>query len=315
MARDDLDAEMLRLAKDQHGLVAVAQLRHLGADDRTVARRGRGPFWEAASDRVLRVAGSPATREQVWLAAVLDAGPGAVLSHVSAAALYDLPGFGVRPLHVTRPRRRARRPCVLALVHEPLRLPPRHVTVVRRVPVTTVARTLFDVAGVVPRRRAERALDNALSRRITTLDDVRDVAIALSGRGVPGSATMRRLLARRGAGYVAAESGLEAECLAWLEAAGYPPIRRQVEVGDAAGLIGRVDGLFADLPVIVEADSDLHHTSVMDRAADARRDARCRAAGFEVVRIVEQEIDSRDPAALARLDEARARAARRRGAA
>lgn len=315
MTRWDLDAEAVRITARQHGMAAVAQLRHAGIDRWHRGRWSAHPGWEQVTPRVLRVAGAPMTPESCWTAAVLDAGDGAVLSHTSAAALWGLPGFDTFPIHVTRPRRRARRPSTLAVVHEPLRLPESHLTSVRGVPVTTGARTIFDLAGTVRPGRAERALDNALSRNVTTLGELTRVVDELGGRGVPGTASMRRFLAARGRGYVAPESGLEARCFGWLADAGFPPLDRQVPVGDAAGLIGRVDGLCRDLPVIVEVDSHRHHSSLLDRAADARRDERLSAAGYEVVRIQEHEIDARDVRALDRLAAARARAAARRGAA
>ncbi|MGI9119141.1 MAG: hypothetical protein ACR2G7_03250 [Acidimicrobiales bacterium] len=100
------------------------------------------------------------------MAAVLDAGGGAVVSRLAAAHLWGLPGFEPGPVDVTRARRRARRPSSLANLHEPRYLPEHHRREVEGVPVTTVARTVFDLAGCVYPKRAERALDNALSHKL-----------------------------------------------------------------------------------------------------------------------------------------------------
>lgn len=81
------------------------------------------------------------------MAAVLDASPGAVLSHEAAARRWGAPGFDRAPLHVTRHRGIARRASSLARVHEVVDLMPAHVKLIRSVPVTSPARTVFDLAG------------------------------------------------------------------------------------------------------------------------------------------------------------------------
>lgn len=60
--------------------------------------------------------------------------------------------------------------------------------------MTTVARTLFDLAGALHPGRTERALDNALSRHLLTLEAVRETTIELRQHGRSGSSLMRRLL-------------------------------------------------------------------------------------------------------------------------
>lgn len=77
-----------------------------------------------------------------------------------------------------------------------------------------------------------------------------------------------------------------------VEQAGIPPLLRQRNVGGAAW-IGRVDFLDPDRRLVVEIDSDIHHTSLADRASDARRDAAMRAAGYTVLRIGEEAVRRR----------------------
>jgi very-short-patch-repair endonuclease len=57
--------------------------------------------------------------------------------------------------------------------------------------------------------------------------------------------------------------------------------------------VGRVDYYYCRLRLIVDIDSALHHTSRLDAAADARRDAALQAAGFRVLRITEEQLRER----------------------
>ena len=98
---------------------------------------------------------------------------------------------------------------------------------------------------------------------------------------------MRDLAAARDVEYRAPESGLERRFIEILAAAGVEPFERQVQLGDADGPIGRVDFFDHARRLVVETDSDLYHSSLSDRAADAARDDRLRRAGFDVLRIDE----------------------------
>jgi very-short-patch-repair endonuclease len=154
------------------------------------------------------------------------------------------------------------------------------------IPVTTVARTVFDLASCVHPSRAERALDNALTRKLVDLESMRATTIELLRPGRTGSALMRQLLAVRGAGYIPPASGMEARVLALLAAVGIE-MEWQVDRGGDVW-IGRVDFYYRRLRLVIEVDSDLHHDSKLDVESDERRDAALRAAGFEVLRIKEQ---------------------------
>ncbi len=100
------------------------------------------------------------TREGRYLAAVLACGPGAVLSHRSAAALHGLRDWGHTMIEVTVPGRSNRHHDGI-LVHRSTTLTDKDVTVENRIPCTTVARTQLDLAEVVTRRQLERAFDQA----------------------------------------------------------------------------------------------------------------------------------------------------------
>lgn len=179
--------------------------------------------------------------------------------------------------------------------------PPHHLTVIEGIATTRVARTLVDLAGVVHPGRAERAVDNCLSAKMVTFHALRGTFYELASRGRAGTACMREILERRGPQYIAPASEFEREFFAILDAAGLPSPVRQLDVGDDDDWIGRVDLAYPQFKIIVEVDSDRHHTSKLDREADAARDRRLRAAGWVVVRVTEDDLRHGAPKALAEL--------------
>lgn len=286
-----LDQAARRLAEQQHSVVSRSQVRHLGGDRWAVDRRVRSGEWEEATSQVLRMAGSRRTFRQRCMVAVLHYGEGTVISGRAAARLWGLPGFASPDVEMSRHRSRAmrRQGGLQAVLHRPRLLPPHHCTGAEGIPVTTVARTVFDLAGCLQPGRTERALDNALTRRLVTLETIRGVTIELLEHGRTGSGLMRQLLMARGAGYIPPESGLEARFLAVLAQAGIETPSCQVDLG-AESWIGRVDHLFRRWHIVAEVDSELHHSSKLDRESDARRDAALRAAGFEVLRFTDEQV-------------------------
>ena len=302
-----LDEDLRAVAAQQYRLVSRRQARALGARTSGLRSRVRHADWEEPTPRVLRLIGAPAGIRQDLMLAVLDAGPGAVVSHRTAAALWRLPGFVFATLEVSRPRSRSRHPCQAATAHHPRRLGHHHLTERYGIPVTTLARTVFDVAGGIHPGRLDRLLDTVVARSPSVLVALRAVHEELAEHGRRGSAALGAALATRPDGYVATASGLEARFARILGEAGEPPLDRQVDVGGHEW-VGRVDFVDRAGRILVEVDSDLHHSSALDRAHDRRRDEALLAAGWaEVVRVTEDEVWRRPEAAVARI-----RAARRR---
>lgn len=158
------------------------------------------------------------------------------------------PGFKPIQVHVTRANDASSRANTRVSVHESRYLPRHHWTLVDGIPVTTVARTVFDFASCVHPSRAERALDNALTRKLVDLESMRATTIELLRPGRTGSALMRQLLAVRGAGYIPPASGTEARVLALLAAAGIEMPECQVDLGGDVW-IGRVGLLLPAAPL------------------------------------------------------------------
>ncbi|MBW3668901.1 MAG: hypothetical protein KY443_06775 [Actinobacteria bacterium] len=283
------DLMLRNLAATQHGVVSLPQARGAGLTRAAIRHRTAKGLWRPVGSLFV-VSGSPESFEQRLMAAVLDAGADAVASHEAAAVLWELPGFSPGSLDVTRPRTTARMRPALGEVHESRRLPESHRTVVRGIPVSTVARTLFDLAGApgMPEARVERAVDNALARSPALLRRLHIMLRELAVRGRPGIALMRELLDERPANYIAPASGLEARAIRLLADAGIAT-DRQVDVGDR-DWVGRVDLRVTGTNVVIEIDSALHHTAHSDRLRDADRDASPAAAGLVVVRATDDDV-------------------------
>jgi len=286
----ELDEMVAKDAERQHGVFTLDQAKEHGATPASVKHRLQTGAWRAFPYvGVYRAAGCPPSWEQDLHALVLATQPAAA-SHRSAAALLGVPGFprcGTAEVVTTRALRER---ITSAQVHSSRVLPPEHLTTVEGIVTTGVARTVIDLAGVVHPQRAERVLDNCLARGLVTLEAVRCVVDLLARRGRPGIAVMRRLLADRADSYAAPESGLEARAIELIRSAGLPEPVRQLDVGDATGWIGRVDLAYPDRRLVIEVDSDVHHSTLVDRRADQLRDHRLRGAGWAVERITEDDL-------------------------
>ena len=308
-----LDPVIDDLAAQQHSLVATWQLQALGVSDGEVLRLRRGERWLQVSRRVLALRAGVDTGDRRDMAAVLDASPGAALSHGAAARRWGAPGFDQARSEVTRHRGIARRASSLARVHEVIDLLPVHIKLVRGVPVTSPARTVFDLAGSLHPARAERLLDWMWNEHLLDGRTLDRTVRELASRGRTGSTLMRELAAARGPDYVPPASGLEGRFMQILSQRGLPAMRRQVDSGGDEWA-GRVDFRDHELPLVAEINSEKHHSSLVDKAADATRLARLEAAGLTVLVFSDTQVWHDPDAVAARLREARHRLRSRRGA-
>jgi predicted transcriptional regulator of viral defense system len=302
-----LDEAVAAVARRQHGVFSHADAVALGASRRAIAHRLNDGTWEQVARRVYRLAGTPPTWRGNVLAAVFAAGPDSVASHRSAAALHGLPGFPEGPLHVVRWRETDHRSAV-GPVHRSRRLLDRHMTVVDGIPVTTVARTIFDLAACLHPKRVERALDNSLAMGLATLADHRAVLDDLAKRGRAGTRLVRRLLDERSAAYVPPASELEARFLDIVRDFGLPMPEREVVLGDDGGPVGRVEFVYRQARLLIELDGRRHHMAKLDFEADRARDNRFAAAGWRVVRLTWDMVTRRPDEAVRALNTALAAA-------
>lgn len=274
--------KLKKLARRQHGVFCRTQAIGLGVTPEELRTLFRNGTIERVVWSVYRVSGAPQTWRQKLMIAVLAAGPGAAISGRAAAALLGLPGFREGPVEVTQLRRPSRR-YKYGVEHSTTCLPEHHVRVIDGIPVTTVERTLFDLA---PRRSAlgtYHLIKSLVHSKRSTIGKISIVAAELS-RGRP-TKKLAAALARAGDESALTESELEDLVRAVLVAAGLPLPESQVEVGGTTAPIGRMDFLYRLARLVIEADSRKHHgENWLVIVADQRRDKLLIAAGYQVIR-------------------------------
>ena len=152
------------LADRQHGVVARRQLLELGMGRRAIARRLESMRLRPVHRGVYAVGHRELSQVGWWMAAVLACGPGAVLSHRCAAVLWGMLENASATVDVIVPRELTRRdgirPHTAALAADER-------TVHAGIPVTTVARTLLDLAAVLDPHALNRALERAEALRLS----------------------------------------------------------------------------------------------------------------------------------------------------
>jgi hypothetical protein len=159
------------LARRQHVVVARAQLLRAGIGRRAIGGRLERGSLHPVHLGVYAVGHPLLSLEARWMAAVLASGPGAVLSHRAAGRLWGVtPRLTASP-EVSRPRAfRSGR----AIVAHCSPVPGDEASRVDGIPVTSVSRTLLDLAGVLTRAQLEQALNEAdvlgLTDRLSVVD-------------------------------------------------------------------------------------------------------------------------------------------------
>jgi len=292
------EAEILRVAGRQHGLITARQLAALGLSKPAVLRRVELGMLFRVHRGVYAIAGTRDTFEFRVLAAVLAAGEGAVASHRCAAALFGLRRIRCDGPEVTVSGRRA---STIAAFRSHRRdvLTPADRTRIGVIPVTAPAWTLLDLAAAgVERRRLGGALDDVLVRKLASLAALeRLVARAIDLR-LPGAGPLAEVVEQRRRGVKPSETGLEDELLEIFSRYRLPDPVRQFVLPLPGGGTARFDAAYPELLLGFEADGDAFHKGLLDRMRDEARDGECRLIGWTVRRYSTEDIEER-PAGIA----------------
>lgn len=284
------DRALAHLAGSQHGLVARHQLFALGLGQRTVERRiARGQLHRIHRG-VYAVGHRSLSPHGHWLAAVLAAGPGAVLSYRSAAALWELrPAVG--SLVDVTVCARARRSRSRIAIHVTRELRDRDCAQHAGIPVTSIARTLLDLAGVLSEQQLGRAFEEAERLHRLDLRAIEDVC--LRGRGRRGLGALLRVSADQSGPPPVTRSELERIFLDLCREHCLP----QPRINDfVAG--HEVDAVWPPQRLVVELDGYAFHRTRAAFERDRARDVALQLAGYKVLRFTHRRL-SREPAAIA----------------
>jgi len=213
------------------------------------------------------------------MGAVLACGSKALLSHGSAAALWNI-GLAPRTgaIDVTVPQGPSRKRAGVKL-HRRRDLGSEHRREVAGIPVTDPISTLVDLASCRPEWQVEQAINNADRLDLVDVEALRATIAALPPR--PGMACMRRLLGLD----ALTDTGLERKFLAIVRAANLPIPETQIWVSGY-----RVDFYWPALGLVAEADGWRHHRTPGEQGTDRRRDQAHLASGMTTLRFGEDQI-------------------------
>jgi hypothetical protein len=264
------------LAERQHGVVARRQLIELGMGERLNQPRVEAGLLIPLFQGIFALGHKRMSREGRWMAAVLASGSGAVLSHGSAMELWGMRGSH-EPVEVLRRSGGPRQSRPEIRLHQTRSLPNDHVTRERGIPVTTVERTLLDMAARLDSRQLEWALVSAdRSGRVNWPKLQRLVA---GRRGKRGIGRLRRIAMEVDPRAVDALSPLEVDFLALCREHGLPLPQVNVLV---EGYL--VDFHWPDQRIVVETDGYAYHRDRPAFERDHERTVVLTAAGYEVHR-------------------------------
>jgi very-short-patch-repair endonuclease len=257
------DARIAAVAARQHGVVTRAQLEAVGVGRGAIAARARRGALHRVHQGVYAVGHRSLSDHGLWMAAVLALGPGAVLSHASAAALWGFLRPEPGPVDVSLPSLSGRRARADIRIHR-TSLPPRDLTRRSDIPVTTPRRTIADIHRTLPPylvRAAARQAQHTGFR--VTLDRTR--------------------------------SDLELDFATFCRRHRLPSPEVNIRVGNDH--IGRftVDFLWPARRLVVETDSYEYHQGDVSFEDDHSRDLALRRLGFEVLRYTGRQLEREGP--------------------
>jgi hypothetical protein len=261
-----------KVAGRQQGQITNAQLHHIGLSDTTIANWRHAGYLHPRQRGVYAVGSAARTTESDLFEAVLYAGPGAMLSHATAASWLGLIDHASPAIHVSTPRRRTsprgirvhkRRIAIERVIHD-------------GIPTTTVAQTLLDLAAMGELTLVRRGLARLdYQHRFDP-----HALLAVCEPGHRGSSTLRWAIAHFDPRFAFTRSPLEDDWLICCEQLDIPkPDDVNVEI---CGI--PVDACYYDAMLIIEFDGTDNHRSPAQVRRDRRNEFKLRTAGWMVLR-------------------------------
>ena len=223
------------------------------------------------------------------MAAVLACGQGALLSHQAAAELWKLRRRrkpGTSAIDVTVPLASGRRRRRGIVIHRAPDIPLAERTHRSGIPVTTPARTVFDLATRLPRRELERAIDEADRLNLCSEEELDEMGRTHFGRR--GAGALRAVFREHRVGSTATRNDFEERFLSLCRRYRLPQPEVNVPLLEYV-----VDFLWRDARLIVEANGRAAHGTRRAFQADRDRDGRLAVAGYLVLRFTWWDITRR----------------------
>jgi hypothetical protein len=274
----EYDRVVAWLAGRQQGIVARWQMVELGMSEQMIKTRLRRGSLHRLHRGVFASGHRSITTEGRWMAAVLAFGPDAVLSHRSAGQLWGLVPRSSIASEVTRPGH-VRRPHLVA--HQAT-LRRDEVVWVRGIPVTSVPRTMFDLAATRSEREVERAWNEMEVRGFRDRLSVPDLLERYPGS--KGSLMLARLAERKELPVGVTRNDLEEAFLALIDRFGLPRPRMNAHLA-VRDRFYEIDCLWEDRRVAIELDGGAAHKTTKAFHDDRERDRILTAEGFTTARV------------------------------
>lgn len=289
---DDRHRRLHRTATPQSGVWTRAQALACGFPDTTIDRLAATGQWHRWFDGpVFTAAGTPATWQVRCTAGALRVGDDAVVARRSAARLWGLPGFDrTSALELLVPREHTPRIAGLT-VHRTILLEPHEIVAFGPLRVTSVTRTLHDLAVVIDRRTL--LLAAAEGYRLERTDPLRLLGSLHARPRRAGNGRLRWAIEQLDDRFRRTRSVAEIVGITVLDDLGYRDrYRVNVPLALTAPRDVEVDVLFGERGVL-EILGARYHGDVLRRAADARRRADLEADGFVVAELWASELTDR----------------------
>ncbi len=277
--RIDPDLAVIRLAEPQFGAFSRAQALGVGHTARTIRYRLATGRWEELYPSAYAIAGTEPSWHRSQIAACFWSG--GLAAGRAAGFLYDLPGCDDPPVEVLTRERHRPIPHSGAVVHVTNRLPALQVSKVKNIPTTSIERTLLDLCGDIPARRAAIALDDALLRHLTTLGSLDHCLYLTARQGRDGCRLLRRLVRERELVSGVPNSPLETVIFELLARSTLPMPELQLSLYDThGGFIARPDFVYVEEKLVIEGHSRKWHMGHQARKDDAERNERLCTNGY-----------------------------------
>lgn len=262
---------IVRLAERQGGRVSHAQLMHLGVSKGAISSwRSRGMLRQVLP-RVYAVGHAARSVEASLFEAILYAGPGAVLSHVTAAWWRGLVAFPGAAIHVSTPRDVPSRPGIVVHARRNVER-----QIVKGIPVTGFAQAVLDLAAQGEERLVRKALGQLDYTGRFDLGALR----AICGNGKPGSVLLRDMLAVHDPGFGRVNGEQEYDFLARCQRWGIDPLPLIDQRIDGV----QIDAFWPHHRFVVDLDGRDGHSSWAQIKRDRTNELTLRAHGLLIVR-------------------------------
>lgn len=280
------DRRVVMLAENQGGLVSSEQLVDLGLNRQAIKRRRDSGLLIELLSGVYKLAGTPANwflfvrATHVWLR---ERG---ALSHQTSAALQSLVEGTPRPIEISTTGY-LRSPHENICVRRVVDLPSRDLRWFDGMRITNPTRTVFDLAGVLDRRRLDLVIDEARRRRLIAERPIRETLERLGRQGRSGAGLMAKILEEGEEVQLPVPgSRFERKFLQFLDAHLFPIPERQYEIfDDQDRFVARVDFAYPHLMIAIECDGKKHHFGTRAWEDDVERRSKLAALGWRVIHI------------------------------